>query len=87
MTVSNEDQYFKSTYHKYMFALLYTDGVIRMKLLCINTMLYHSEIQAKRWKDRIYACINSDYLNSEETDELQKANKKLLELYNNMIKS
>lgn len=84
--VPDEYQYFKSTYHRYMFALLYTDGVIRRRLLGVSRRLYHNKILAKIWKDRIYTCINSDYFNSEETAELQKANEKLLELYSNMIK-
>lgn len=75
------DDFFKTETHKYLFALLYTDKKLRMKLLGISEELYENETEAKAWRNKILKQIHPDNCAIEGAKE---AIEKLNELYAGM---
>lgn len=75
------DDFFKSETHKYLFALLYTDKKLRMKLLDISEELYENENAAKSWRNKILKLIHPDNC---ELEGAKEAIEKLNELYARM---
>ena len=78
----NDDQYFKSLQHRYIFALVELDGESREKLLKITRELYNDKDKAKSWRDKIVKLIHPDVCTIEGSD---KAVAKLNELYSRMV--
>ena len=75
------NQYFVSEEHKYVFALLFTDNKVRMKLLGITEELYLNKDKAKLWYRNIIKKIHSD---SCKITGCEEAVTKLNELYKGM---
>lgn len=81
--INNEnDKYFKSKQHRYIFALIELDGENREKILEITNELYHNKEKAKIWRDKIIKLIHPDVCTIEGAD---KAMAKINELYSRMI--
>ena len=49
-----DDKYFKSKQHRYIFALVELDGTPRAKILGITKELYHDKNKAKMWRESKY---------------------------------
>jgi len=79
----NEDLYFKSQAHRYIFALVELDGESRQRVLDINDELYHDKEKAKKWRDNIVKLIHPD---SCKIEDMENAMAKLNYLYSRMIK-
>lgn len=79
---SDDDQYFKSKQHRYIFALTQLDGENRAKILDITNELYNDKNAAKDWRDKIIKLIHPDICIIEGAGA---AIAKLNELYSRMI--
>jgi len=77
-----EDKYFKSIKHRYIFALTELDGEIRAKILGITKELYNDKKKAKKWRDKLTVLLHPDVCNIEGAE---KAMAKINELYERMI--
>lgn len=75
------DIYFKSIEHKIIFALLYTDSVLRERLLGISEKMYINKDEAKNWRNVLAKLIHPDVCKIDGTEE---AIKKLNEFYERM---
>lgn len=78
----DESNFFKSIAHKYVFALLYTDGNLRMNLLGISKLMYYNEKLATEWRDAIRSYINPISCN---VYGVKEANENLMKLYDGMV--
>lgn len=79
---TQEDKYFISKQHRYIFALVELDGVIRAKMLGITKELYHDKSKAKMWRDTLVKQIHPDVCSVDGAD---KAVAKVNELYSRMV--
>lgn len=77
-----DDKYFRSKPHRYIFALAELDGESREKILEITKELYNDKDKAKIWRDKIIKLIHPDICNIEGSE---KAMAKLNELYSRMV--
>ena len=78
------NDFFKSEEHKIIFAVLYTDTVLREKLLGISEELYLETSKAKEWRNYIAKKIHPDACSIPGAEE---AMKKINELYTRMTES
>lgn len=78
----DEDLYFKSPIHRFIFALVELDGESRQRILGINQELYNDKAKAKIWRDNIAKYIHPDDCKIEGA---QDAMSKLNELYSRMV--
>lgn len=77
-----EDKYFISKQHRYVFALVELDGEIRAKIIGITKELYHDKGKAKIWRDALVKQIHPDVCS---VDGAEIAVAKINELYARMI--
>ena len=77
-----EDKYFKSKQHRYIFALVELDGTVRAKILGITKELYHDKNKAKIWRDTLVKQIHPDVCS---VDGAEAAVAKVNELYSRMV--
>lgn len=77
-----EDKYFISKQHRYVFALVELDGEIRAKIIGITKELYHDKDKAKIWRDTLVKQIHPDICS---VDGAENAMAKVNELYARMI--
>lgn len=82
VTITEDDQYFKSKAHRYVFALAELDGESREIILEITKELYNNNEMAKAWRDKILKIIHPDIC---KIDGATKAMTKLNEIYSRMI--
>lgn len=74
-------QYFKSDAHMLAYALLHLDGKIRMKMLKIKKIMYHSQDSALEWCEDIanrLECLDNEVIRTLAFYELNQ-------LYLNMV--
>lgn len=76
------DKYFKSKQHRYIFALVELDGENRAKILEITRELYNDKDKAKIWRDKLIKLIHPDNCPIEGSE---KAMAKVNELYSRMV--
>jgi hypothetical protein len=77
-----EDKYFISKIHRYIFALVELDGANRAKILGITQELYHDKDKAKIWRDTLAKQIHPDVCC---VDGAEAAVAKVNELYSRMV--
>ena len=75
------NDFFKTEEHKIIFAVLYTDTLLREKLLGISEELYLNKEKAKEWRNHLVKKIHPDISKIPGAEE---AIKKLNELYARM---
>lgn len=75
------DDFFKSEEHKIIFAVLFSDTILREKLLGISEELYLDNKKAKEWRNALVKKIHPDFCKIEGADE---AMKRINELYTRM---
>lgn len=77
-----DDKYFKSKRHRYIFALLELDGKNRTEIIGITNEMYHDKNKAKKWRDELVKQIHPDVCS---VDGAEAAVAKVNELYSRMI--
>lgn len=80
--IEQEDKYFKSKKHRYIFALIEIDDTSRAKILGITRELYNDKAKAKQWRDDLVKQIHPDVCTIEGAE---KAVAKVNELYSRMV--
>lgn len=73
---------FKNEGCYYIFNLLYTDGEVKQTNLSMTRSLYSDREKLENWHNEIKAALEIE----KDNPDFEKANKKLEELYNNVLK-
>lgn len=81
-------KFFKSEGDMYSFALLHTDGMIRMDMLGFNKEHYSDRRKADEWYDTIGPVLIRDCAGKDgaKCDDFMTPAKKLTEIYERMIR-
>lgn len=81
---TDEDKYFKSKKHRYIFALIELDGQSRATILGITKELYNDKDKAKKWRTNLTKLIHPDVC---DIDGAETAMAKINDMYERMIEN